>query len=214
VGQLALALKKPVIAVQMFGGTAAEIFDQEERRYLQMPEVANNLYLLTDFWDSLKSAEGVISTAEILAGRHTHFLSYSRQNQEQTDHLEALLRRRARIVCRDEEALKLTEEIKEKLADLIERADTFIAVWSKDSAASEWCRWERKVAEECLRKKGLRHKRILFLALDDTPLPRPWTHFLQSKGTCRLVRAKSVAGMIEQEFICKVGGYWESSRRW
>ncbi len=196
VGRLALDVRKPVIAIHSFGGAAAGIFNLLEQMYLQMPEVAERVPYLVRGGENW--AQAVIEIAEILAGRHTYFLSYSRRNHEEADHIEALLRRRGRIVFRDEEELNLSDRIKKKLENRISEADTFVILWSNDSVASRWCKWELNTAATRSQKTGC-PRRIVFLRLDDTPMPRRFSGMLAAVGTDRIARDYSVANLIKRE---------------
>lgn len=198
VSQLAADLRKPIVAIPSFGGSAARAFEQLRPWYVQMPEVASRANDLLSGWRERESAEAAIDIAETLAGRDSYFLSYAHANHGEADHIEALLRRRGRPVFRDERELQITDEIKGKLEDLISETSTFITLWSADSQNSKYCTWERETAERYSRKFG-RPKRVVFLALDNSPLPGGYGTFLQVPAATREARDLGVSKLIEQE---------------
>ena len=198
VSQLAADLHKPIVAIPSFGGSAARTFELLNPWYVQMREVASRASDLLTGWRENESAEAAIDIAETLSGRHSYFLSYAHENHGEADHIEALLRRRGRSVFRDERELQITDEIKYKLESVISESNTFITLWGGESQNSDWCAWERESAERCSRKSG-RPKRIVFLALDESPLPGRYDAFLQVFAATREARDLAVRQLIEQE---------------
>jgi hypothetical protein len=197
VSQLGADLRKPVVAIPSFGGSAARVFEQLNHRYIQMPEVASRANDLLTGWRENESAETAIDIAEVLSGHHSYFLSYAHGNHGDADHIEALLRRRGRPVFRDERELQITDDIKRKLEGIISETNTFIILWSAESQNSDWCAWEREVAER--HSRAGRPERIVFLALDNSSLPSPYSDFLQVSGATREARDLAVRMLIEKE---------------
>jgi WD40 repeat protein len=101
------------------------------------------------------------------AGRLAVFLSYSRDDLNFADQLEAALRSYTYDVAIDRHGISGGEDWKIRLGGLIRDADTVIFVLSPSSATSELCKWE---VEQAL---GLSKRVIPVLcrALGDTSVP-------------------------------------------
>ena len=80
------------------------------------------------------------------AGRLTVFLSYSRDDLNFADQLEAALQSQKYDVAIDRQGISGGEDWKARLGGLIRDADTVIFVLSPSSAGSELCKWEAEEA--------------------------------------------------------------------
>jgi WD40 repeat protein len=102
-------------------------------------------------------------------GKLRVFLSYSRDDLEFADQLDAALRACGFDCTLDRHSVSGGEEWKRRLGSLISEADTVVFVLSPSSARSEMCAWEVKEA-------GRLNKRILPVIcrplLEATPPPR------------------------------------------
>ena len=76
------------------------------------------------------------------AGRLTVFLSYSRDDLNFADQLEAALQSHKYDVAIDRQGISGGEDWRARLGGLIRDADTVIFVLSPSSAGSELCKWE------------------------------------------------------------------------
>lgn len=80
------------------------------------------------------------------------FLSYSRIDREIAEEVAARIRNLGYEVFRDLDDILPTEAWKERLQELIEKADAIVFLLSPSSALSEVCQWEVELAES-LKKK-------------------------------------------------------------
>jgi len=96
--------------------------------------------------------------------RYDIFISYARANAEQVRPLVALLRDKGYRVFFDQKEILVGEDWKERLRRSVASARCLVLCWSKESAASEYVRYE------LFRAEGL-GRRVLPWLLDDTPLP-------------------------------------------
>ncbi|MFT5524943.1 MAG: hypothetical protein ACI9HK_002907, partial [Pirellulaceae bacterium] len=79
VGRLAADLGRPVIAIGAMGGAAEMVYIANEPCYLQHPDVSPLMRVLTSDWHQ-DSAGAVLDICEILADKHSYFLSYAHKN--------------------------------------------------------------------------------------------------------------------------------------
>ncbi|MEM7294253.1 MAG: toll/interleukin-1 receptor domain-containing protein [Pseudomonadota bacterium] len=178
-GAFSRQLKKPVLAIPYLGGSALEFYSSEmEKLYLADERISPKIGELSQPKGGCLDAAVLVSMCQTLANLHTYFVSYSRENSHYADRLEVLLRRAHRRIRRDEHEVKLTKKIKEILLEGMARSDTFVCLWSRDAAVSDWCKWERKTALEMV-QKGARLRRAVMILMDDTPLPKRWGKRLQ-----------------------------------
>ena len=101
------------------------------------------------------------------AGRLTVLLSYSRDDLNFADQLEAALQSHKYDVAIDRQGISGGENWKARLGGLIRDADTVIFVLSPSSAASELCKWEVEEAS----RLGKRIIPVPCRPLGDTTVP-------------------------------------------
>jgi hypothetical protein len=198
IGELAIHLNKPLIAVATFGGASRSLYEKMEASYLQKPEIKNRLHSLFAPWRGAESASEVLKITELLGGTHSYFISYSHQDLEAADHVESLLRRRRRVFIRDENELNPGDVIKKGLEEMISGSDTFLALWSGPASKSEWCRWERETAIR-LQAERAKPRRFVFLRLDGTEPPGEFAGQIHPDSRGRTERVQAVYQLIESE---------------
>ena len=197
IGELAIHVNKPLIAVSTFGGAGQSLYKRMETSYLQRPEIRTRIDYLFAPWDA-ETAPGVLKIAELLGGTHSYFVSYSHQDLDAADHVESLLRRRRRVFIRDENELKPGDAIKKGLVTAISESDTFLVLWSEPASRSEWCRWERETALRVQAERG-RPSRFVLLRLDDTEPPSEFAGRIHPAGHGRTQRAQAVYQLVDGE---------------
>ncbi len=97
--------------------------------------------------------------------RYDIFISYSRANTELVLPFVDLLRKKGYRVFFDQKEILVGEDWKERLRRSVASARCLVLCWSKESAASEYVRYE------LFRAEGL-GRRVLPWLLDTTPLPK------------------------------------------
>ena len=199
-GEYALALAKPVVTVPSFAGSAADLYKNKyETLYFNNPRVRNKLMELAGSDAAHPTAAHIVDFGEALSGVHTYFLSYAHENVEEADHIELLLARTGRLVRRDESHLGVHDKIKPRLKEEIAKSDTFLSLWSKESASSPYCNWERDTALELQNEFG-RPRRILMIQIDDTTIADKWRGRLHLTGITRDNRIAEVLELMRYEF--------------
>ncbi|MFT5327379.1 MAG: hypothetical protein ACI8P0_005268 [Planctomycetaceae bacterium] len=169
-------LSIPVLPLASFGGGAAEAHLAMKTRFVSHSGAHHLSAEWPEFRRTAKDktvaadrATGIITLAESL-GLHSYFLSYSHKELEWCDLVQLALYDHERTTLRDRNQLRAGRPVQKKLYEAIGRAETFVLLWSKDSAASEWCEKELKIAVQ-LNKAGLPPHRIVLLMRDGSPLP-------------------------------------------
>jgi TIR domain len=198
VGRLAMDLRKPVAAIESFGGAAAEVFTKLEPVYLQRLDTQGKYACLHQAWNEEQSAAQIIEFIEALGGDHSYFISYAHEDSSAADHVELLLRRANRTVYRDEHELRINDRLVETIESLISQASTFLLLWSAKSKGSKWCQRELHLARESAREIG-RPYRTIMMVLDQTPMPDEFERSLQSTGTDRDGRSRAVSQILDSE---------------
>jgi hypothetical protein len=196
IGDLALGLKKPIVAIPAFGGAADRLFHEQQANYFQREECQPFIQYLTS-WNQ-KSAMAAMRMAAVLARTHSYFVSYSHEHMDAADHFELLLTRVGRVFHRDENELVLGKAVKDGLRPQIASADTFLALWSAPAAKSKWCDWERKTALELMKGTG-KPRRIVFVQLDGTSVPALFKKNLHIKGATRIERVAAMRKLLDSE---------------
>ena len=134
------------------------------------------------------------TTTELFT-RPVIFISYSHEDQEDADHIEALLRRRdCFTVIRDEENYT-SGPIDKRIRTLIDGSHLFLAISSKDWKASSYCQAELSH----FLKGGAGHEdRVVAIRVDESELPSSLKNvtILQS-GTTRGERENAVNNICE-----------------
>ncbi len=197
VRQIARSLKKPIVAIPAFKGSAETAFNTLEDRYIDNPAVSTRLPLLVD-WRDKASALAAVDLCELLSERHVYFISYPHTLQAAADHMEAVLSRGNAVVFRDERDLEFGADLRRDLEGMICKADTILIVWSSHSRDSEWCKWELERARSHQEENG-RPRRILLIREDDTPLPDEYKGTLQIEGGDRASREAALGELVGRE---------------
>ena len=197
-GAYALDLKKPILAIPFFGGSAEKHYLKLEPCYMQNERIADKLSEILKPIHVYPAASDLVDLCELLSGIHSYFVSYAHKDSMSADHIEVLLLRSNKNVRRDERKLEFSEPIKSTLKEQIAKSDTFICLWSKNSVDSKWCKWECETALGLNRKVG-RPRRVVLILLDQTELTRPWSDFIQLRGESRHERELAVRRLTESE---------------
>ncbi|MBD3306832.1 TIR domain-containing protein, partial [candidate division KSB3 bacterium] len=129
---------------------------------------------------------------------HTYFLSYSWKNSEAADHLELALSRQQRPVLRDETSIAAGGRVSTSVEQMIQQADTFVALWSAHYAQSDWCPNELAYARN-RQASGQKPSRIVLIALDQTDVPIRFIDTLRLDGQERGQRELAVQRLVQQE---------------
>jgi hypothetical protein len=120
------------------------------------------------------------------------------RNAQAADHIELLLRRKHRAVFRDEAILRLGATFENDIKEQLQRSDTYVGLWSKSFAESDWCEKELNWAIE-LQRKYRRPRRIHLILLDETPLKDQFKPVLHAPGAVRGDRLASLYKMLDEE---------------
>lgn len=137
---------------------------------------------------------------------HSYFLSYSRKDVSATDHVELILRRKKREVLRDENGIRASEKLDDRIKAMIANSDTFIALWSKAYNDSGWCSGELTYALD-RRKRSQKPSRIVLITLDKTDLPLRVRGCLCPEGYERDRRELTVQKVVADEGKLKTQAY-------
>ncbi len=129
---------------------------------------------------------------------HTYFLSYSRENSDAADHLELALSRQQRSVLRDETHIAAGGCVSTSVEQMIQQADTFVALWNMNYAQSDWCPNELVYART-RQANGQKPSRIVLIALDQTEVPIRFIDTLRLNGQVRGQRELAVQRLVQQE---------------
>lgn len=198
-GSAATDLRVPLVAIPEFKGAALDWFDRCVVCYQQQPELQDLLGAVEQPSKTPDSAEAIVQFAELLAKKHGYFLGYAHEDREAADHLEVLLRRNNRVVFRDEARLRFGDVFERDIEQQLRRSDTYVGLWSRSFAASEWCEKELNWALK-LQLKRRRPRRVHLVLLDDTPLPNDYSSVLHAPGKDRDAQVSSVHRILDQEF--------------
>ncbi|MEM9723579.1 MAG: toll/interleukin-1 receptor domain-containing protein [Bacteroidota bacterium] len=97
------------------------------------------------------------------------FISYSWQDSETVNKIDQWLRDRNITVIRDNRDFQPGKQLDKLIKDSISKVDKVVVVYSKKSKNRDWVVFERDSAKQLEGKKG--EGFIIYLILDDTPLP-------------------------------------------
>ncbi|MGH7428732.1 MAG: TIR domain-containing protein [Candidatus Methylomirabilaceae bacterium] len=97
------------------------------------------------------------------------FLSYTWLDSRKVDKLDQWLRDHGIRVIRDQTSFEAGVSIPENIRRAVAEADKVVAVFSAHSKDRDWPRLEKAIAEEVEHRLG--RPVLLYVALDDTPLP-------------------------------------------
>ena len=170
-GSLASCGKAPIVAVEAFGGSSAEIYRENRNLYAALLPDSPLRASLVRPWREAQSAADIISLAEQVTSmasesQHTYFVSYSHEDEAAADYVELELRRRGRSVHRDVASIGPGDDLPDTLAALIADCDTFIAIGSMSYINSVWCGRELLFAAD-----HARVPRVVYLHIDASRPP-------------------------------------------
>jgi hypothetical protein len=100
------------------------------------------------------------------------FLSYSHADKQWVDELHDWLKQQENLnigVIQDTEAFSAGATVSENIRRAVAKADKIFVIWSANSYLRDWVGLERAFAEEV--ERGLDSSLLVYLCLDDTPLP-------------------------------------------
>lgn len=202
VGNLAADRQTPIVAVATFGGTAQNVFDRLLYYYKSRTADPTTVNALVQPWEN-ESAGKVIGFAEILAASsvmrsHLYFLSYNWNDLATADHMEVLLWRNGRTILRDEINAKTGGSLSIMVETLIQKCDTFLAMWGSAYKASSWCPGELQYAADLKVRLG-RPKRIVLCSLDDTSPDVRFANTLRTDCRERAQREFAVFRLLREE---------------
>ena len=130
--------------------------------------------------------------------QHSYFLSYDLGDSEVADHVEALIRRENRDVLRDEMTFQTVGEPPENIKNMINKSDTFIALWSQNFKNSVWCRNQLDHAYS-RQDNNQKPYRIILLKLDKTKISIGSRDYLRFLGEERESRELAIKEIVERE---------------
>lgn len=203
IGTIASERKIPVLAIASFGGLSKTLYEDLKYVYNYIFPDSTDLSYLYEPWTP-NSSDKIIALAELAKKdlssniTHSYFISYSSEDTDIADHIEALLRRFNRIVRRDEENIKGGTSLTHSIAFLIDESDTFIGVLSKNYNNSVWCKNELEYAREN-QKQCKKPTRIVILQTDET---KPIITFCDARrfpAKDRIARELAIRRLMEEE---------------
>jgi TIR domain len=109
-------------------------------------------------------------------GRISVFISYARGDEDRVAKIDQWLRDHGVRVLRDQHWFVSGETIPTNIANAIATCDKVLAVYSKNSCDRDWPRVEVALAEQV--EERTRSRLLLYLKLDDLPLPQHDPHRL------------------------------------
>ncbi|MCX5991560.1 MAG: toll/interleukin-1 receptor domain-containing protein [Chloroflexi bacterium] len=115
------------------------------------------------------------------------FLSYAWADSPTVDKIDQWLRDKGVRIQRDTRDFKPGQQLPDAIKDAIVRADKVLAVYSSNSKERDWPRFEISVAEQKEQSTG-KGDLIVYLVLDDTPLPKHDPNRIAVFGHGRTVR--------------------------
>lgn len=161
----------PVLPIRCFGGAAEQGYKTMESKLLQLQGV----HVLSTEWTP-DSAPRLVNLIERV-GIHSYFISYSHAYVEWCDLVHLSLYLRGRTVLRDRTELEIGRSVQTRLMELIGKAETFVLLWGKKTAESDWCKKEIDHSL-MLHNLNLAPRRIVMLRKDKTPPPEELKHLL------------------------------------
>ena len=129
---------------------------------------------------------------------HSYFLSYSQKDAAQTDHFESLLRRKARLVLRDEADFEAGSDVNDLISTKIREAGTFVALWSANYKRSSWCLGELSFSADLI-DGGEARLRLVLIELDDQAVPPRFSNILRLSGRDRTQRELAIVKLVAEE---------------
>jgi TIR domain-containing protein/putative peptidoglycan binding protein len=97
------------------------------------------------------------------------FISYAWKDEEKVHKLVQWLRDREIKVILDADSFIAGETVRDSIRRAVAEADKVVAVFSENSKDRDWPQFERAIAEQL--ESVLGQKLLIYLCLDDTPLP-------------------------------------------
>jgi hypothetical protein len=105
------------------------------------------------------------------SSNHIVFLSYAWRDKKAVLAIDQWLRDKGARVLIDEREFWAGEDIQEHIIRTLRQASVVICVYSKNSASRPYPILERRLAEELQRGARTEEPRVVYLCLDNTPLP-------------------------------------------
>ncbi|MFD1989946.1 toll/interleukin-1 receptor domain-containing protein [Paenibacillus nicotianae] len=164
---LAESKRKFILPITFFGGAAEKSF--ERQKYHLEDFLRSDLYILheTNIVEKINDLILKISHKESIRSENklSYFISYPKARPKEADFIETLLRRRNKVVYRDERSFIAGYNVMHEIENSIRRSNIFIATWCKEYACSPWCFDELELALD-LHEKG--KIEIWIFNIDDT----------------------------------------------
>jgi predicted Rossmann-fold nucleotide-binding protein len=182
----------PVLPIASFEGGAKKGYEEIRSAIAK----TDNTSVLNSEWFS-DNAKEIINLAEKI-GHHSYFLSHSHDELTWCDLVHLALLKNSRTVFRDEDLLHAGVHVPKELEAAIQKAETFILLWSEKSAASKWCQDELKIALLNHNKGGC-PRRIVLLLSDSTPIPDEISEFFQIAVESRKEKFTAIKTIVESE---------------
>ncbi|WP_178019609.1 toll/interleukin-1 receptor domain-containing protein [uncultured Paenibacillus sp.] len=139
---LAESKKKVILPLSYFGGAAEQVL--KRRKYEFLDKLGDSLIFLEER-DKIELAMELLpkllsTTGEKKVGEaNSFFISYPRARPNEADCIETFLRRRNKIVHRDDNDFGAGHSIQSKIREAIFSSNIFIATWCQEYACSPWC---------------------------------------------------------------------------
>lgn len=172
---LAAARRIPILPLQFLGGASSIAF---QRHYYEIEDCLGDLF--KDIVVPQKS-NNFIQAIERIANRslnnknenvkkQRYFISYARARSAEADFVETILRRRNKIVFRDENDFGTASDLPNTIRESIFSADVFIALYCQEYVCSPYCFDELELA---IKRKNQNKLRLIILRLDATRMVPP-----------------------------------------
>jgi hypothetical protein len=163
--KLAASRNKSILPLTFLGGAASAYFDL---KYWDLYDVLGDRLKTVSEVSQVHNAPALLE--KLLLGVASHqvnrfFISYARARPQEADYVETLLRRRNRIVYRDEADFEPAAEIPAEILKNIKGSNVFIAIWCKEYACSPWCFDELEIAIE---RHKARQTELWIFCVDET----------------------------------------------
>lgn len=185
--RLAESKGKPMIPFPLLGGAAEQSY---YRRRYELADKLGSAFEGLDHEDSLvDAAEHLSAVASRVPSTRSSspsgvsplerrfFISYPRARACEADFVETILRRRGRVVFRDESDFGAGHAIPNEIREAIYASDVFIAIWCAEYACSPWCHDELNIALDRAEERGIA---LWIFCVDETRMVPPRARSLVS----------------------------------
>lgn len=109
-------------------------------------------------------------------GKPIAFVSYAWSDGEKVDKVDQWLRNHGVSVLRDREEFVAGKTLHDNISTAVARADKIVVFYSKNSKTRDWPQFERAIAEQV--EQHTNESVLVYVRLDDAPLPLPDSHRL------------------------------------